>query len=119
MSARWRSSDQAQSARTLDVFASSLQALDSPTATYWADGFRLIARKLEAAGSATERRSIYRHVGRMLRGGMGSVNDLYSEDPGTHGAFQAARHDMHRVFGLGFARSMLDDTLLGRADWYR
>lgn len=118
MNGAWRSDDQTAPARVLEEFADSMAALGDPTAAYWADGFRSLAERLREMPTATDRRALYRHVGQMLRGGMGSVNDLYSPDPETDAAFRGARHDVGRIFGLSVGRMLLDDTFLGRASWY-
>jgi hypothetical protein len=119
MSGAWRSDDQSTPVRVLEEFAESMAALGDPTATYWADGFRSLAGRLRAMPAAADRRTLYRHVGQMLRGGMGSVNDLYSPDPEIDAAYRRARHDVGRIFGLSVGRMLLDDTFLGRVSWYR
>ncbi|RWZ51179.1 hypothetical protein ELQ90_10395 [Labedella phragmitis] len=119
MGGAWRSDDQTVPARALEEFADSMTALGYPTATSWADGFRSLAERLRAMPAAADRRALYRHVGQMLRGGMGSVNDLYSPEPEIDAAYRQARHAVGRIFGLSFARSLLDDAFLGRVSWYR
>lgn len=103
----------------LDELVSSLSALGGSPADYWAKGFGDVARDLEHSALQGDRQEIYLLVGRMLRGGMGSVNDLYSPEPNTYAAFRSALDQVHHIFRLGSVRRLLDDLLLGRKSWYR
>ncbi|WP_258805923.1 hypothetical protein [Pseudarthrobacter sp. NS4] len=114
----WKSDDQTAGILALDVLCASLEAFENTSGRYWAGGFGATARRLEVAASKEERRGIYLMTGSLLRGGMGSINDVYGPDEHRHSAFKAALKQVHRIFGLSMGRILLDDTFMSQA-WYR
>jgi hypothetical protein len=113
----WKPDDQTAGILALDVLSASLEAFENATGRYWAAGFGATARRLEVAASKEERHGIYLITGSLLRGGMGSINDVYGPDEHRHGAFKAALKQVHRIFGLSMVRILLDDTFMSQA-WY-